>query len=168
MPFGLIILCSNATFVGASIAGGGFGCGCGCPNCPDGRRPMSSWDRRDLTPHHTWTYKPAHMRLWNLGGDWGVYWGTCKEGPNSEHNGHSQKKRLALRPDGLNNTFEHGYRLVLRLLARMCPPAVCLRFVLKVSHVRREPTVVLRFNIALASGFLFLSLQNVRVLILLA
>ena len=27
------------------------------------------------------TYKPAHIHLWDLGGDWGVYWGTCKAGP---------------------------------------------------------------------------------------
>ena len=37
------------------------------------------------------TYKPAHIHL----GDWGVFWGTCKAGPKSEHNGgHSPKRAV--------------------------------------------------------------------------
>jgi len=40
------------------------------------------------------SYKPAHLRLWDLGGDWGVYWGTCKEKAVSGHNGHSQKRAV--------------------------------------------------------------------------
>ena len=43
---------------------------------------------------YEWTYKPSHIHL-GLGVFWrgfGVHWGTCKAGPNSEHNGgHSQK-----------------------------------------------------------------------------
>jgi len=34
--------------------------------------------------YSTCTYKPAHIHLWDFGGDWGVYWGTCKAGPNTE------------------------------------------------------------------------------------
>ena len=38
------------------------------------------------------TYKPAHIRLWDLVWDWGVYWCTCKEGQLRTHRTHSQKK----------------------------------------------------------------------------
>ena len=45
------------------------------------------------------SYKPAHRHLGDFGGDCGVDWGTCKAGPNSEHNGgHSQKKGGKLLP----------------------------------------------------------------------
>ena len=27
------------------------------------------------------SYEPAHIHLWDFGGDWGVHWGACKEGP---------------------------------------------------------------------------------------
>ena len=51
-----------------------------------------------LRPMHAWyslsSYKPAQIHLGDFGGDWGVYWGTCKAGPNSEHNGgHSRAGR---------------------------------------------------------------------------
>ena len=42
--------------------------------------------------HDCSTYKPAHIRLWDLGGDWVCIGVPAKRG-NSEHNGHSQKRR---------------------------------------------------------------------------
>ena len=34
----------------------------------------------EMTNKRANTHRPAHMRLWDLGGDWGVHWCTCKEG----------------------------------------------------------------------------------------
>ena len=39
------------------------------------------------------SYKPAHIHLGDFGGDWGVYWGTCKAGPNSGQNARAQPKK---------------------------------------------------------------------------
>ena len=36
----------------------------------------------------TGTHAP---HLWDFGGDWGVYWGACKAGPNSESRHHPQQ-----------------------------------------------------------------------------
>ena len=73
--------------------------------------PVSSSKMRLLLGHWTYfvlrtrkgshfIYKPTHIHLGDFGGDWGVYWSTCKAGPNSEHNGAQSQEQGAGRWGG--------------------------------------------------------------------